>query len=93
MTVYVDNMRRQATIGRGRPARWSHLMADTHDELEDFARRLRLDPSWIQHEGTRREHYDVTDTVRARALHLGAEPIRYPRGTADLLDRKRSASS
>lgn len=78
MTVYVDNMRRPARVGRT-SARWSHLLADTHDELEAFARLLGLRPEWIQHEGRAIEHYDVTDTVRARALKLGAVPMRYGR--------------
>ena len=90
MTVYVDNMRRRAQL-LGRPANWSHLLADTTEELEAFARRLNLNPSWIQHAGTRREHYDVTDTVRSKAIQLGAEPITYPHGTAEVLHRKRQA--
>jgi hypothetical protein len=92
MSVYVDNMRRRANL-TGRPANWSHLMADTTDELEAFARHLGLRPEWIQHAGTRREHYDVTDTVRAEAIRLGAESITYPHGTAKVLDRKRQAES
>jgi hypothetical protein len=64
--------------GRGTP-RWSHLMADTLAELAAFARRLGLNPAWIQHEGRPTEHYDVTDTVRTRALQLGAVRLRYGR--------------
>lgn len=90
MSVYVDDMRVTAKVGRVRAnARWSHLMADTHEELEAFARRLGLRPEWIQKQGRRTEHYDVTDTVRAKALELGAVSIRYPSGTADLIERKR----
>lgn len=48
-------------------------------------------PEWIQHAGSHREHFDVTDTVRRRAIALGAEEISYPRGTAELLARKREA--
>lgn len=76
MTVYVDDMRRHATVGRIR-ARWSHLLADTRQELDDFAARLGLRPEWIQKAGTVFEHYDVTDTVRGRALALGAKSITY----------------
>lgn len=91
MTVYVDDMRRRAQIGNGRPGNWSHLFADTPAELKDIARQLSLRPEWIQHEGTYREHFDVTETVRGLAVHLGATEIAYPRGTADLLARKRAA--
>lgn len=36
MTVYVDDMRRAAAVG-GLNGRWSHLMADTSEELFAFA--------------------------------------------------------
>jgi len=78
MAVYVDDMRQLARVGRV-TARWSHLFADSQEELEEFARRLGLDRSWIQHPGTAREHYDVTDSVRDRALRFGAQPMRYGR--------------
>lgn len=92
MTVYVDNMLRRATVGR-LSAQWSHLMADTHEELEAFARQLDLRPEWIQHQGTHREHYDVTKRVRAQALLLGAVSINYPFGTAEVLQRKKQEGS
>lgn len=41
MTVYVDDMNRAGRVGRI-SSRWSHLYADTHAELEDFARQLGL---------------------------------------------------
>lgn len=94
MSTYVDDMRLPARPpgyrGRGTP-RWSHLMADTHDELLAFARRLGLNPSWIQHEGRPTEHFDVTDTVRQKALRLGAIPIQYGHagGLLSMLKRAR----
>lgn len=82
MTVYVDDMRRPARPagyrGRGTP-RWSHLMADTHDELVSFAQHLGLSSTWLQHPRKPTEHFDVTDTVRREALRHGAVPIRYGR--------------
>jgi len=49
---------------------------------------LGLDPEWIQHEGTHREHFDVTETVRQGAIAAGiAVPISYPRQTGELLAR------
>ena len=93
MTVYVDDMRRPANL-TGRPARWSHLMADgpmAHHELMQAALDLGLRDEWLQHPGTHREHFDVTETVRRRAIAGGiAEPISYPRGTGELLTRKRA---
>lgn len=93
MTVYVDDMRRSANL-TGRPARWSHLMADgpyAHLQLMQAAVDLGLRADWLQHEGTHHEHFDVTETVRQRAIAAGiAEPISYPRGTGELLARKRT---
>ena len=41
MTVYIDDMQRPATVGRITGV-WSHLLADTDDELHAFADRLGL---------------------------------------------------
>lgn len=76
MAVYVDDMRRMAVV-RGMQRRWSHLIADTPEELRDFGRRLGLSLSWIQKAGTSSEHFDVTDAVRGKAISLGAEQISY----------------
>ena len=76
MAVYVDDMRLEATVGRI-TARWSHLQADTPEELARFARKLGLKAAWLQSAGDWKEHYDVTDRVRARAIELGAVPIGY----------------
>lgn len=91
MSVYVDNMRRTAQL-TGRPAKWSHLMADSTEELLAFADTLGLRREWLQHAGTHREHFDVTEANRKRALLMGARPITYPHQTGELLARKRQAS-
>jgi hypothetical protein len=67
-------MRMQATVGSV-SGRWSHLTADTHDELAEFARVIGLRQSWIQYPGTYREHFDLTEGMRQRALRNGAIPI------------------
>lgn len=92
MACYVDDMMRPHTMSGQRPAKWSHLLADTSEELAEMAAQLGLKPRWLQHPGTHREHYDVTATIRREALRFGAEPISYPRGTAELLERKREAA-
>lgn len=74
MTVYVDDMRAPASIGGTRGA-WSHLIADTSTELVSFAIALKLRQSWIQYPGTFREHFDVTENVRSRAIQMGAVPV------------------
>lgn len=76
MTVYVDDMRMAARVGR-LTARWSHLVADSDDELHAFAAQLGLRRSWAQYEGTWKSHYDVTESKRRQAIRLGARPIAY----------------
>ncbi len=69
MTVYVDDA---VTLWRGQ--RWAHLMADTLDELHDFAARLGI-PRRAFQDKTSGAHYDVTAQLRERAVALGAVPI------------------
>ncbi len=91
MTVYVDDMRVRATVGR-LTARWSHLMADTPQELHAFAARLGLRRSWVRSEGTHREHYDVTEAMRRKALAMGAQPLAYPKDTGRYIVAKARAT-
>jgi hypothetical protein len=76
MSVYVDDMRLQARVGRIN-ARWSHLTADTPAELHAFAARIGLRRAWFQDKPGGRWHYDVTDSKRAQAIAAGAHPIGY----------------
>jgi hypothetical protein len=72
--IYVDDYRAPARVGRCRPARWSHLVADQREELHAFAALLGLKREWFQDHPVR-WHYDVTDTVRRHALAFGAQEI------------------
>jgi len=47
MTVYVDDFGIPARVS-GIKGRWSHLIADTEDELHAFAARLGLRREWFQ---------------------------------------------
>jgi hypothetical protein len=69
MAVYVDDSRIE---WRGK--RWSHLQADSADELHAFALKLGLKREWFQAKAGRPEldHYDVTEAKRLQALELGA---------------------
>jgi len=69
MAVYVDDA---VTLWRGH--RWAHLMADSLDELHDFAARLGLRREKFQ-DKTSGAHYDVPASVREDALRLGAVAI------------------
>ena len=70
VAVYVDD----AHISwRGR--RWSHLVADTAEELHTAAEELGLRREWAQDKG-RTLHYDLPDELRSRAIEQGiATPI------------------
>jgi len=72
MAVYVDEAR---IPWRGRE--WSHLIADTTEELHAFAARLGIQRGRFQHKPARpwQDHYDVTEATRRRAISLGAHPI------------------
>jgi hypothetical protein len=82
MTVYVDNARIPATVGRIR-ARWSHLTADDREELHRFAESIGLKRAWFQECKSCKRfgkpcvhwHYDVTESKRATALASGAQPM------------------
>jgi hypothetical protein len=81
MAVYVDNARIPANVG-GVRGRWSHLTADTMEELGKFAARIGLRAAWFQTckracapTGCVHWHYDVTDSKRADAITAGAKEI------------------
>ncbi len=76
MAVYLDDWRQPAHLG---PVddRWSHLVADTDEELHEFASRMGMRREWFQHKENRphQGHYDVPERARQRALDLGAVPV------------------
>ncbi len=91
MAVYVDDWRQKATLGPVE-GRWSHLLADSEEELHQFADRLGLRRAWFQRH--RRHpalnHYDVTEETRERAVALGAVPLTW-REAARMLRARRLA--
>lgn len=56
-----------------------------------MAQLIGLRPEWIQDAGTHREHFDLVQSKRAAAVKAGAQQVSYPRGVAEILDRKRAA--
>jgi hypothetical protein len=81
VTVYVDDFRVSARVGRC-TARWSHLFTDGgYAELHTFAAQIGLRRAWFQHKpphspgGVDRSHYDVTDGKRQQALAAGAVAV------------------
>lgn len=78
MAVYVDNALITASVPNGDhvvQGRWCHMTADTRDELDGMADRIGLSRAWIQRPGTHREHYDVTEPMRAAAILAGAVEV------------------
>ncbi len=69
MTVYVDDMFKYP-MGEFRRMKMSHMMADTDDELHAMAERIGLRREWFQG-----DHYDVSISVRAKAIAAGAVEI------------------
>lgn len=98
MTVYVDNAQIPATVGRLR-AKWSHLTADTPEELHAFAAQIGMRREWFQTckrpcsrpgEPCPHWHYDLTATRRAAAVRLGAVEIDM-RQLGDIITARRAA--
>jgi hypothetical protein len=78
MTVYVDDMLMKATVPNGNrkvTGRWSHMVADTEEELMEFAKKLGLKASWVQYPGTPKVHFDVVESKRREAIQKGAVPV------------------
>jgi hypothetical protein len=70
MAVYIDDARI-----RWRGREWSHLVADTAEELHAAAEQLGLRREWAQDRG-RTLHYDLPEEYRLLAIARGlAEPI------------------
>ena len=93
MAVYLDDWRQSARLG---PVddRWSHLVADTDEELHAFAARLGMRREWFQHKAGRphQAHYDVPDRARQLALVLGAVPVSW-RQMGRMMRERRAAAA
>lgn len=70
MAVYVDS----EFIQFGR-MKMCHMVADTEEELESMALKLGLKLSWWQYKGTYKSHFDVSKSVREKAIRFGATVI------------------
>ena len=88
MAVYVDE---PVFAWRGR--RWCHLLADSAEELHAFAADLGLRRAWFQTTPDRpwKDHYDLPEDVRPRAVALGALELSF-HDAARLVARRRAAA-
>jgi hypothetical protein len=73
MAVYVDDWRQLATVGK-MTSRWSHMTADSEQELHEFAARLGIPRSAFQSKPGKPvfDHYDLPENLRLEAISLGA---------------------
>ena len=93
MTVYLDDWRQPARLGQI-DDRWSHLVADTEDELHAFAALLGIRRGAFQLRAARphHAHYDLPERARPEAIARGAVPVSW-RELGRMLRNRRPAST
>lgn len=76
MPVYVDDMFK-SKLGKFGRMKMSHMMADSQDELLEMADQIGLSRRWLQNrgQGRDREHFDVSMSLRAKAVAAGAVEV------------------
>jgi len=78
MPVYVDHI--FTVMPRNPQARkygdqWCHLFGDTEEEIHAIAKRIGLSPKYFQNDNPRFPHYDLTATLRKKAIQAGAKEL------------------
>lgn len=71
MSVYVD----EAIHPFGRMM-MCHMVADTREELLAMVDTIGVQKKWIQKADTPREHFDICQAKRAKAIAAGAISVR-----------------
>ena len=74
MSVYVDPIRVCLTSRNWPYKKAAHLVADSVEQLHDFASRLGLKRVWFQNRPSL-PHYDLTEGMRWQAIRHGAIAI------------------
>lgn len=72
MTVYIDHLKPCMRNKHWRHYESCHMIADTEEELIEFARRMGLDIRWLQKSGKSDSHFVLSAGMRARAMKKGA---------------------
>lgn len=70
MPVYVDSANHKF-----RNMIMCHLFADTTEELLVCADAIGLQRKYIQHKGNYREHFDVSQSMKKKAIEYGAKEV------------------
>lgn len=68
--VYVDH----AKLRFGRML-MSHMIADSREELLAVASKIGVNAKWLQKKGMASEHFDVCESMRAKAIGYGAVQV------------------
>lgn len=84
MTVYVDDM--EAPY---RGMKMCHMLADSDEELLEFADKIGVQRKWHQYPGTVKSHFDICLSKRALAVRLGAKEITM-RETGEIVAARRN---
>ncbi len=72
MSVYVDPILPCIPTAGWRWKESCHLIADSINELHEFARRIGMQRAWFQVSNKGMLHYDLTARRRTVAVRLGA---------------------
>ena len=75
MAVYVDSLGPCIANKNWRYKEACHLMADTVDELHEFAETIGMKRSWFRVSNSGLPHYDLTRGKRKQAVKSGAIEI------------------
>jgi hypothetical protein len=94
MTVYLDDWRQRARLGPVED-QWSHLIADSDEELHRFAARMGMRRQWFQFKAGRphHAHYDLPERARDEAVANGAVEVTWRQLGRMLRDRRVSDTS
>lgn len=96
IAVYVDDAYIQATVKSGslkHASKWCHMTADSTEELIDFAIRLGLQEKYIQFPGTWKEHFDITEPKRKKAVLLGAVEVSFRQRVMEMGNKRMQRNS
>lgn len=74
MSVYVDDLTPCIPNKNWRWTESCHLIADSLDELHEFANRIGMKRAWFQND-SRLPHYDLNKNRRAIAVRMGVVEI------------------
>ena len=70
--VYIDDC--VWTKGKNGRETYAHLVADSYDELHEFATKLGVGRHFF-HKSSKYHHYDISSKFYEKAIDLGAEKV------------------